>query len=533
MSTDPGRAATAARGTPGGRLQARLGRCLVGLAVGGLVALGSSGCGARAESHLRPLPERLPVGSPLLSTTLEEGDAWARHHLMLAEYGEAIDLLGESPAAPRDRLVRSLQQALVLHRAGDHAGSNTLLEWAEVEADRRYTRSVTRGIASLGLGDGSLAYAPTPSELAMVPFYRMLNYLALGEMEGALVESRKANALAAAGADGSARECGEHAMLSYLAGVVQMAGGETNDALVSLRVAEAAFEGCGAAAPVRAPASLGEDLYRAARAAGVSEIADSAAARYGLEDRRSGPGGDVLLVIEEGFVSHRSAEALHVPIFPEDVEGLDGGDADGVAAAAARVTARLVSNLTERAAWGTAVDDLQWAQWASALDGAYILRLAWPASRREASVPSAVRVLVGDSLAGVETVGEISSLVERDLEAQRPAMVARLVARGLAKYLVTREVEQRAGERGGEVAAFLAGRVANAAVNQLERADTRSWSLLPDRVSLARLRLPPGRHHIRIETLGADGLVVRSHDLGEVDVADGGLVALSSRVWAN
>lgn len=491
----------------------------------------TSGCAARGGSL--PLPETVPSGSPLLSTTLEQGDAWLRHHLMLREYAQALELLEDSRVAPRDRLVHALQAGLVLHRAGEYRRSNEVLEWAKIEADRRYTRSASRGLASLGLGDRALAYTPSPAEMAMLPFYRMLNYLALGEMEGALVEARRTNALISAAAADDSGACHEYGMLSYLAGVVQSAGGEANDALVSLRQAEDRYGRCGSDVAVTAPVRLGHDLYQAARAVGVAEVADSVALRYGLDGDASRAGGDVLLIIEEGFVAHRSAEALHVPIFPEDLEGLHGGDADAVLVAAARVTERLVQNFAERAVWGQAIDDLQWAQWANALSGAYVLRLAWPASRREPAAPAGVRVLVGDSLAAVAAVGEISTLVERDLEAQRPAMLARLVARGIARYLLAREVEQAAEDRGGELAAFVAGRLANAAANELERADTRSWSLLPERISLARLRLPEGTHRLRLETLGVDGAVLRSHDLGNVDVVAGGLVALSSRVWSN
>lgn len=504
------------------------------MAVAGLLAvMAAGGCASHGGSLARPSPEMLPAGSPLLSLTLEDGDAWIRHHLMFGEYTLALDLLDRSPVAPRDRLVRALQEGVVLHRAGEYERSNEVLEWAEAEADRRYTRSVSRGIASLGLSDRSLAYTPSPAEMAMVPFYRMLNYLALGEMEGAKVEARKANALVASQADDDRRDCREHAMLSYLAGVVQSATGERNDALVSLRLAENAYLGCDRDAAIAPPRDLGEDLYRAARAAGIGDVADSIAARYELNGESPRAGGDVLLVIEEGFVSHRSPQALHVPIFPEDIEGVSGDDDDGVMVAAARITGRLIDNLTERAMWGRSYDDIQAVQWANALSGAYVLRLAWPSTLREASVPAGVRVFVGDSIASVTTVGEISSLIEQDFEAQRPAMLARLVARGLAKYLVARELEEKAEEEGGEVVGFIAGRLANLAANELERADTRSWSLLPDRVSLARLRLPAGVHRLRLETLTRDGIVLRSLDLGEVQVVDGGLVALSSRVWAH
>lgn len=522
-------------GTGGARRAARRGglRAPLVAAAGVLAVLATTGCALRGGAPARPSPETLPPGSPLRSLTLDDADAWVRHHLMFGEYTLALDLLDGSRFAPRDRLVRALQEGVVLHRAGEYGRSNAALEWAETEADRRYTRSASRGAASLGLGDRSLAYTPSAAELAMVPYYRMLNYLALGDLNGARVEARKANALVAARANDARRQCSEHAMLSYLAGLVQSATGERNDALVSLRMAEHAYGDCDPDADVAPPRSLGQDLYRAARAAGIGDVADSVAFRYEINGDAWGAGGDVLLVIEEGFVSHRSAQSLHVPIFPEDIEGVDGEDSDGLLAAAARVTARLIDNLSERAAWGHSYDDLQVVQWANALSGAYVLRLAWPNVMREASAPAGVRVFVGDSLASVTTVGEVSSLVERDLEAQRPAMLARLVARGLAKFLVAREVEQKAEEEGGEVAGFIAGRLANFAANELERADTRSWSLLPERVSLARLRLPAGRHHLRVETLTPAGDVLRSHDLGEIDVVDGGLIALSSRVWSH
>lgn len=526
---------TGSQGAPPA-LRGPIGRGLSGSRIGMVVVLAAlvsgSGCGLRGGAPARPLPEALPLGSPLLSATLQRGDAWVRHHLMLAEYDEALQVLDDSRLAPGDRLLRALQEGVVLHRAGEYARSNEVLDWAEREADRRYTRSATRGLASLGIGDRALAYAPSPAELAMVPFYRMLNYLALGEMGGAMVEARKANALTGA-ADDEVGDCRAHGMLAYLSGLVQTAGGDRNDALVSLRQAEALYLGCGPGSPVSRPSGLGGDLYRAALAAGIPDLADSVAVRYGLGDEGLTAGGDVLLVVEEGFVAHRSAEALHVPIHPEDIEGLDGSDSDALADAAARIAARLVSNLSERAMWGRSVDDLQWVQWASALEGAYVLRLAWPGSRREGGAPAGMRVRVGDSVAPVWPAADVSSLVERDLQAQRPAMLGRLVARGLAKYLLAREVEARAEEQGGEIAAFVAGRIANAAANELERADTRSWSLLPERISLSRLRLPPGRHRLALETLAEDGSVLHTHDLGEVEVVAGGLTALSRRVWSN
>lgn len=498
--------------------------------VGVLALLTATAC-APAHTLHRPDPAFLAPGSPLLSSTLAETDAWVRHHLVFGEHDRALQLLGDSPIAPADDLVRALQKGVVLHEAGDYEGSNQVLDWAEQEAERRYTLSVTRGLLSLGLNDEVLAYTPTPSELRMIPFYRMLNYLALDDVEGAAVEARKAGERIANDRSDD-RGCGADGMLAYLAGVVQSRVGDRNDALVSFRRAESSFDACGPDAVVSAPRSLGRDLYRAARAVGVAEIADSAAGRYEIEDdAAAGPGGEVLLVMQEGFVAHRASEALHVPIFPDEVEAMKEEGTPEAAAVAALIAERVLENAYQREAYGYAASDHRLMRWASAAGGAYVLRLAWPVVVHEPLTPRAVRVFAGDSLLAVSTIGEISPLVARDLDAQRSAMLGRLIARAFVRFGMVRAVEDQAEDHIGELAGFISGRLANMAANSFETADTRSWSLLPDRISLARLRLPAGTHHLRIEIVADDGSLLTSRTTGPVEVREGALVALSERVW--
>src|SRR5690606_10407732 len=183
--------------------------------------------------------------------------------------------------------------------------------------------SLSRELGSILVNDRVLAYTPTGGELAMIPYYRMLNHMALGDVEGALVESRKANALLFRMKGEALRRCNEDAMVQYLAGLVQFSGGELNDALVSLRQAEQGISGCPGAGGA-AGAAVAADLVRAAGAAGMPELADSIAGRYGIEDRLPGTDtGDLLVVVEHGFVAHRTQEALHVPIPTGDLDHLD------------------------------------------------------------------------------------------------------------------------------------------------------------------------------------------------------------------
>src|SRR5690606_30680845 len=105
------------------------------------------------------------------------------------------------------------------------------------------TRSATRTAASFLINDRVLEYTPAPSETAMIPFYRLLNYLALGEPDGAAVEARRISFLLER--DDGKIGCAGTGMLHYVAGLAFEAAGEVGDALVSLRQADASFGGCG------------------------------------------------------------------------------------------------------------------------------------------------------------------------------------------------------------------------------------------------------------------------------------------------
>ncbi len=496
-----------------------------------LVAVALAGCARGARYPARPSPDALPAGSPLRSETLGQTDAWLRHYLMAGRADSAIHLLRESKAAPRDELLRHLQLGVVLHHAGRWEESNAAFQWAEEEAERRFTRSLTRQAGMVLVNDAVAAYTPPPAEMAMIPYYRMLNYLALGGGDGTLVEARKANAYLERIRNGSKEPCVGEGFVQYLTGLVYDGAGERRDALVSYRQAERGYDACAldAAAP---PAALGVDLYRAARAAGVREVADSAAARYrvaGPALQRGTGDAELVVLVEEGWVAHRAAADIHVPIPQEEVEGLQSGDASRVSEATVRVAARLLANLAEKGRWGYAIDERY--QLEDALGGAHILKLAWAVPRLEACAPTGVRlVLDGDTAGAPIAAADLSSAVARRWDAQRPAMVARMVTRGVAKYLAAREVEKK-GNKESEALGWLAARAVNFAGNAMERADTRSWSLLPDRISVVRLTLPPGEHDVQLQVLASDGSVAQTVELGRVSLAAGATRIVHRRVW--
>jgi uncharacterized protein len=497
------------------------------------IVLFLAGCASAGHRPARPAPASLAPNSPLLVASLADGDAWIRHHLMFGDHDQALALLKPGRRqAGADRLLRALQEAIVLREAGEFERSNEHLEWADLEAERRQIRSASETLGTFIANDRVVSYTPTPGEAAMIPYYRMLNYLALGDLDAAAVEARRIGSLLdSSGTDG--RRCQGDAMLQYLAGLVFEAAGEGNDALVSLRRAESSFAVCPAGSGPGAPAHLGSDLLRIAADLGIEEVADGARERYASAVLQpASRNGEVVILLERGFVAHLSEQAVHVPILEREIEDLESGDISGIAEAAALVVSRLADNFIERAYWGSAWDDHPAVQVGYALSGAYILRLAWPVVVEPDRAPGSLRLVAADDTIGVARIGGVSEMVAGELVDGRATALTRMVGRGMVKFLATRELEKQAEKRGGELLGFVTGRLSNLAANELERADTRSWSLLPDEIAMARLTLPPGTHDLRLESISPAGTLVGYLDLGPVEVQPDELVVVSRRLWS-
>ena len=115
-----------------------------------------------------------------------------------------------------------------------------------------------------------------------------------------------------------------------------------------------------------------------------------------------------------------------------------------------------------------------------------------------------VQVALGDWAAGkTETITSVSQMAIRQQEAMLPYQLARAVARRTAKKGTVYGLKQGLGMRGGLPSA--AFDLAGVAWEASEAADTRCWSLLPDRIQVLRLELPAGTHALALRPLDHGG----------------------------
>jgi len=406
--------------------------------------------------------------------------------------------------APPDALLRSLYRGLTGYYAGEYAASARAFGEGDRLAERRITKSVSRGAVAVLTNDLALPYLPSRTERLFLRYYAMLAYARAGDASAAAVEARRLGRLMQEEADDlRPEERALHAVLRDAAGAVFESVGEKNDALVSYRNA----------ALLRGASRQCLDSIRLATPAG-----DSAT---------------LVVLVESGFVAHRVDRGFTVGV--DDDVSRSGNEDDGSSPQnPATPSARMAHRIDEwmRALPGEGLfdagvrDDAPW-QWdrllrSGSAQATQWLRLSWPALRRT-SLPTAQLAVAIDSIDHLVSAdaADVSLAVAADLRRARPAMLARMVARAAAKTALVGTLDDDTRWVGALVGLVGSG---------IERADTRSWQLLPGTLRAIRLTVPAGTHApvLRVGN-GLDQVLVR---LPAVTVGgQNRLQVVDARIW--
>ena len=135
------------------------------------------------------------------------------------------------------------------------------------------------------------------------------------------------------------------------------------------------------------------------------------------------------------------------------------------------------------------------------------------------SVLQQARLQLDDRNVSLELVSDLGVEIQHEYEALEPrifgAAISRMIVRAAAAEGARAAVKQ-ASKKNGELLGFLAAIVTEGALTALDKPDTRSWQLLPERTYIYRSRVRAGRHTIRVDFAGA-GVPYRT----EVDVPEG------------
>lgn len=432
-------------------------------------------------------------------------------------------------ALPDDALLRLLHRGMVHHRLGNWQSSNAAFQAAERLAEDRYTKSVSQALGSALINDKTLDYNPPPHERAFMHYYGMLNYLQLGDREAALVEARKANAfLERYTRENGHRTYAADAAVQYLAGLLQLAERNGSDAIVSLRKAGEAYDVYRARYGVPTPRFVGADLARTAAEAGMADVATETAKRFGLGSAELGSqagSGQLLVLVENGYIAHRVEQKLYVPILGSEAAALSSGGAAAALTVGVQIVDRTLTLFRETNRGNEYAKAYQDGYVLGALvTGGDLFTVAWPKYALWANAVEDIQVTAGTLRREALVVNDLSAIAARHFEEDKSGILRRAVFRAAGKYALVKFGEKQAEAAGnkaggwwGEAAKFGAGLAGKKLADATEQADTRSWSSLPAEIRAARFTLPPGEHDVTISVVDADGST-RTISLGKVRV---------------
>ena len=378
-----------------------------------------------------------------------------------------------------------LELGLVAHYANHFAESNQAFDTAGDIAEDRYTKSLTIEASSLITTDKLRPYSGTQYERLLSHYYRALNYVYLNQLDGALIECRRATALINyfKGEDEKYDFFGA-AFLAHFSGILFEAAGEWNDALISYKQAAAYYKNATEKTGVNTPEDIGYALLRLTSRLGFADEFERYRNQYGEPPEHPENYGELILFYESGYVPPKTETALMFPILKTDKVD----DAE-----------KFVPTLITRE--GLVYEEVKLE---------YLLRVAMPTIDSHRPRFSGISVTVdGNQETHGVLVEDVENIAIETFNKERPIILFRTLLRGVGKYLLFRQANKKNEALG--ILANLAGVVS-------EQADTRSWQTLPNQIFMVRMPLPAGTHTLNLSFLGANGQVRGSQPVPDIRI---------------
>lgn len=384
---------------------------------------------------------------------------------IIAQHPEkALKILEKSQPSGNDRLLYFLDKAMFLRMMGKFEESNQSLNEAKKYIEKFSPTSITEETAAFFVNDSTRAFIGVPFEQVLVHFYAALNYLEMGEIDSARVESQqvdiKLRTLSQSDrnpiliADPFAR---------YLTGIIYEDLSEWSNALIAYRTAYKAYKAHQKKYALSIPQYLKHDLIRLSDYEGQRDERDKYIKEFKItkwqKQQSLKKQGEVILIMNNGLAPiKRQRTVAHAAIKGQ------------------------------------------------------VVRVSLPFYQKRKNGFSHARISVGKKSANSTEVKDINAIADKTLATFMPGITARAIARAVAKH----NVADKVGDQ--NALAGLAMMITNYAT---EVADTRSWLTLPGELHLARLPLKPGKYDINLELRGAGNNILHTYQYKDVQVKRG------------
>lgn len=388
-----------------------------------------------------------------------------------------LDSKKELEYGKKNAVLFYLDKGTVLHHAGKYKESELAFDRAEQRAEELYTKSISQHGGMLLLNDTTVDYAGEPFERALLNVFRALNYVFMGNLEEALVESRKVERFLQEMKDklGGKRVYKDDAFARYLDSLLYEDMGKPDDARISLHHAREAYQWYASDYNTPEP-------------------------RFDLPKDQDA--GELVFLHYNGVAPRKVSKTFQVAwgqavaIAQEDK--MEGGDAQFRNALRAGIAGKSIT-------------------------------VSHPEYVQDPFRIASSEVYVDGVLAGSTQLAEdISAIASKTLKDRMAVIRARAIARATVKYAVAeslaqataRECEKKSGgvKWKADLCKGVMRGLAHGTAAATEAADTRGWTALPSQIRLARVAIPAGTHEVRVDFKDAAGQVVATRLYKDVAV---------------
>lgn len=414
------------------------------------------------------------IGLLCSCATWYERTAEFQETIVQGDYAKADKLLRKDKKLERgkNRILFYLNRGYIEFMQGHSKESNDAFETAENLIEEQF-RNPALQAAVLVSNPTILPYKPEDFEVIMVNFYKAMNYLQLGDMEGALVEVRKINIKLNQLNDKYSDHKNRYqrdAFAHLLMGLIYDASGDYNNAFIAYRNALETYEedykkNFGLAAPQQ----LKQDLMRTAYLCGFTSELKEYEKKFGetYHPVSSAAGGELVFFWLNGLGPVKSEWGIN---FVKEKRG------DG-----AIVFHNAEYGLTFPFFWGGDYSNEE----RNSLADLTVIRAVFPKYTERPLVYKKGYLSSGEERYDLELAEDINQIAFKTLHDR----MLREFSTSLLR-VATKQGLQYAASKQNDWLGFAVGLI-NAAT---EKADTRNWQTLPYAVSYSRIPLGAGEN---------------------------------------
>lgn len=391
-------------------------------------------------------------------------------------------------------------KGMLYHYTGNNKESIKSFEKAEQVYEDLYTKSVTNEAAAIVTNDNIRPYRARPFEVLLMYQYQILNYLAIGDLDGALVEVRRAQIASEALYQKDNEKVNDNGWLRYLSAIVYEMAGEDDDAAIAYLKAAKAFEEGNISMPKEVWEFINESLTKMDRADDLKNFKSAPLSQTPKATDAREKGQEIIVI---GYAGHS-------PILGEMY--LSGTYVSGTA-----------MNLTYKDGKTGKVGSFTVfvPPVAGAGSNTFHVGFALPEKMELPQRTSLFSVnLDGKMRIFPEKVANIDAELEQNMKDENTTTMVRTATRVILRTIAAQKAKS-ATNTGNGILDLVKNIAVDVGQSQLEQADLRVGLFMPNSIYVTRIPVAEGSHQLNVSALGAHGQIVGDYRLDNIKVKKG------------